>query len=158
MVQGGDGAARRKGKAGKRKTPNGGAPVRKAKHPRRTLAADDEDTAPRPDYASRDLMGTTAAAPAAAATSSSESAATKKPGAEAQSFASLGLKRWIVGNCVKLGMQYPTEIQTMCIPPALAGKNVAGNSKTGTGKTACYCLPILHRLSEDPFGVYALIM
>lgn len=76
----------------------------------------------------------------------------------AESFNALGLKRWIVENCEKLGMQNPTEIQSMSIPPALAGKNVAGNSKTGTGKTACYCLPILHKLSEDPFGVFALVL
>mmetsp|Transcript_103242 Transcript_103242/g.287521 ORF Transcript_103242/g.287521 Transcript_103242/m.287521 type:complete len:392 (+) Transcript_103242:2-1177(+) len=46
----------------------------------------------------------------------------------------------------------------MTIPPVLAGKNVAGNSKTGSGKTACYCLPILHNLSQDPFGVFALVL
>lgn len=80
------------------------------------------------------------------------------PPRTADSFGALGLKRWIVNNCEKLGMQNPTEIQSMSIPPAIAGQNVAGNSKTGTGKTACYVLPILHQLSEDPFGVFALVL
>eukprot|EP00933_Yihiella_yeosuensis_P053224 TRINITY_DN5140_c3_g1_i1.p1 TRINITY_DN5140_c3_g1~~TRINITY_DN5140_c3_g1_i1.p1 ORF type:complete len:576 (+),score=115.46 TRINITY_DN5140_c3_g1_i1:73-1728(+) len=73
-------------------------------------------------------------------------------------FSQLGLSRWLVEACGKLGMHHPTDIQAMCIPPVLAGKTVAGNAKTGSGKTACYCLPILHHLSKDPYGVYALIL
>mmetsp|Transcript_30393 Transcript_30393/g.87044 ORF Transcript_30393/g.87044 Transcript_30393/m.87044 type:complete len:548 (-) Transcript_30393:238-1881(-) len=74
------------------------------------------------------------------------------------SFASLGLSRGLVDNCQKLGMQYPTEIQAMSIPQILQNKNVAGNAQTGSGKTACYCLPILHSLSQDPYGVFALVL
>jgi len=74
------------------------------------------------------------------------------------SFAKLGLARWLTESCQKLGMVYPTEIQAMCIPPVLAGSNVAGNAKTGSGKTACYCLPTLHHLSKDPYGVFALVL
>eukprot|EP00971_Amphidinium_carterae_P043029 846163-Amphidinium_carterae.1 len=33
-----------------------------------------------------------------------------------------------------------------------------GNAKTGSGKTACYCLPTLHYLSQDPFGVFTLVL
>jgi len=73
-------------------------------------------------------------------------------------FSKLGLANWIVENCSKLGMHYPTEIQASTIPPVVAGRNVAGNSKTGSGKTACYCLPILNALSQDPFGVFALVL
>eukprot|EP00931_Biecheleriopsis_adriatica_P048307 TRINITY_DN2790_c0_g1_i1.p1 TRINITY_DN2790_c0_g1~~TRINITY_DN2790_c0_g1_i1.p1 ORF type:complete len:564 (+),score=114.04 TRINITY_DN2790_c0_g1_i1:74-1765(+) len=74
------------------------------------------------------------------------------------SFAKLGLARWLVETCDKLGMHYPTDIQVMCIPHVLAGKNLAGNARTGSGKTACYCLPILHHLSKDPYGVFALVL
>lgn len=74
------------------------------------------------------------------------------------SFAKLGLARWLVQTCDKLGMHYPTTIQVMCIPHVLAGKNLAGNARTGSGKTACYCLPILHQLSKDPYGVFALVL
>merc|ERR1719284_513682 len=55
-------------------------------------------------------------------------------------------------------MHYPTDIQVMCIPHVLAGKNLAGNARTGSGMTACYCLPILHHLSKDPYGVFMLIL
>ena len=74
------------------------------------------------------------------------------------SFAKLGLAKWIVDTCGKLGMNYPTDIQVMAIPPVLSGKNIAGNARTGSGKTACYSLPILHHLSKDPYGIFALIL
>ena len=59
------------------------------------------------------------------------------------SFAKLGLTNWIVQTCAKLGMDHPTDIQAMCIPHVLAKKNLAGNARTGSGKTACYSMPIL---------------
>ena len=74
------------------------------------------------------------------------------------SFVRLGLANWIVQTCGKLGMNYPTDIQAMCIPHVLAGKNLAGNARTGSGKTACYSMPILHHLSKDPYGVFALVL
>lgn len=74
------------------------------------------------------------------------------------SFAKLGLARWLSESCERMGMQYPTDVQVMTIPPIIAGKNIAGNAKTGSGKTACYCLPTLHHLSKDPYGVFALVL
>ena len=43
----------------------------------------------------------------------------------------------------------PTPIQAQAIPPLLAGKDVLGCAQTGTGKTAAFLLPILHRLSTQ---------
>lgn len=40
----------------------------------------------------------------------------------------------------------------------LTGKDCIGCAKTGSGKTAAFALPILHRLSEDPYGIFALIL
>lgn len=74
------------------------------------------------------------------------------------SFAKLGLARWLTESCEQMGMNYPTDVQVMTIPPILAGRNIAGNSQTGSGKTACYCLPTLHHLSKDPYGVFALVL
>jgi len=74
------------------------------------------------------------------------------------SFAKLGLAQWLVETCESLGMRYPTDVQVMCIPPVLAGRNVAGNAKTGSGKTACYVLPTLHHLSKDPYGVFCVVL
>jgi ATP-dependent RNA helicase DDX49/DBP8 len=44
------------------------------------------------------------------------------------------------------------------VPPILAGRNVLGAAQTGSGKTAAFLLPILQRLSEDPFGIFALVL
>jgi ATP-dependent RNA helicase RhlE len=43
----------------------------------------------------------------------------------------------------------PTPIQVQAIPRVLEGRDLLGSAQTGTGKTAAFALPILHRLSED---------
>ncbi|MBE3124795.1 MAG: DEAD/DEAH box helicase, partial [Acidobacteria bacterium] len=53
----------------------------------------------------------------------------------------------------------PTLIQEQAIPPVLKGHDVMGLAQTGTGKTAAFVLPILHRLMQGPRGrVRALIV
>jgi ATP-dependent RNA helicase RhlE len=47
------------------------------------------------------------------------------------------------------GYTTPTPIQAQAIPPALEGRDVLGCAQTGTGKTAAFALPILHRLSAS---------
>lgn len=56
------------------------------------------------------------------------------------------------------GLKSPTPIQTNCIPEILAGKDVIGAAKTGSGKTFAFALPILQKLAEDPVGHFALIL
>ena len=46
----------------------------------------------------------------------------------------------------------PTPIQAQTIPLALTGRDVIGIAQTGTGKTAAFALPILHRLLENRCG------
>jgi len=43
----------------------------------------------------------------------------------------------------------PTPIQAQTIPTALTGRDVVGIAQTGTGKTAAFALPILHRILEN---------
>src|SRR5436190_1633074 len=61
-------------------------------------------------------------------------------------FASLGLAESIVRSVVSEGYSIPTPIQAQAIPHVLAGKDVLGCAQTGTGKTAAFSLPLLHRL------------
>lgn len=74
------------------------------------------------------------------------------------SFQELGLSKWIVKSCNALGMNKPTPIQQYCIPPALKGRNIIGSALTGSGKTAAFALPILEKLSENPYGIFALVI
>jgi len=75
-----------------------------------------------------------------------------------KTFAEMGLPKWILRTCEEMGYVAPTPVQSSCIPQILMGKNVVGNAETGSGKTAAFALPILQRLSEDPSGIFALIL
>jgi ATP-dependent RNA helicase RhlE len=61
-------------------------------------------------------------------------------------FTELNLAPELVRNVTELGYETPTPIQQQAIPPALEGRDVLGRAPTGTGKTAAFILPTLHRL------------
>jgi ATP-dependent RNA helicase RhlE len=63
------------------------------------------------------------------------------------SFDSLGLRAELLRAIAEQGYAIPTPIQAKAIPVVLAGKDLLGAAQTGTGKTAGFALPILHRLS-----------
>src|SRR4249920_1683503 len=65
------------------------------------------------------------------------------------SFESLGLSPALVRVLSEIGYTQPTPIQSEAIPLALAGHDLLGGAQTGTGKTAAFSLPLLHRLSEN---------
>ncbi len=65
-------------------------------------------------------------------------------------FASFGLDPLLLRGIRELGFARPTPIQQAAIPPALLGKDVLGCAATGSGKTAAFGLPILHRLMGQP--------
>ncbi|KAJ0065753.1 hypothetical protein NL108_017804 [Boleophthalmus pectinirostris] len=73
-------------------------------------------------------------------------------------FSALGLSEWLVKQCVQLGINKPTAVQQNCLPPILHGRDVLGCAKTGSGKTAAFVLPVLQKLSEDPYGIYCLVL
>ena len=63
------------------------------------------------------------------------------------SFSNLGLSPEIVRAVTDLGYNQPTPIQKQAIPVVLAGGDIMAGAQTGTGKTASFTLPLLHRLS-----------
>ncbi len=65
-------------------------------------------------------------------------------------FAALGLTADLAAAVAAAGYTTPTPIQTQAIPPLVAGKDFVGVAATGTGKTAAFALPLVHRLSADP--------
>ncbi|UJF22661.1 DEAD/DEAH box helicase [Shewanella sp. OMA3-2] len=62
------------------------------------------------------------------------------------SFSALSLHPQLLSRLSALKFTQPTAIQAETIPVILAGKDVMAGAQTGTGKTAAFCLPILHQL------------
>ena len=76
-------------------------------------------------------------------------------------FLALGLDAARVAAVSSLGYEEPTDIQREAIPPLIAGNDVLGQAATGTGKTAAFALPMLHKIgpsSDDERVVRGLIL
>jgi ATP-dependent RNA helicase RhlE len=67
-------------------------------------------------------------------------------------FTSLKLHPSLLRGVKELGFARPTPIQADAVPPALAGRDVLACAMTGSGKTAAFGLPILHRLIDKARG------
>jgi ATP-dependent RNA helicase RhlE len=65
------------------------------------------------------------------------------------SFSTLGLSNEIIRAVTEQGYTKPTPIQMQAIPAVLLGNDLLAGAQTGTGKTASFTLPLLHRLSES---------
>ena len=86
------------------------------------------------------------------------------------SFADLGICPPLVATCRKLGFLRPTAVQRAIIPLILDDPTTIDSkqhrhphhiltlSATGSGKTAAFALPLLHILSRDPYGIFALVL
>ncbi|HEX8173310.1 MAG TPA: DEAD/DEAH box helicase [Thermoanaerobaculia bacterium] len=67
-------------------------------------------------------------------------------------FSTFGLHPDLLRGVKELGFTRPTPIQLDAIPPAMAGRDVLAAAATGSGKTAAFLLPILHRLMDKKRG------
>jgi ATP-dependent RNA helicase RhlE len=65
-------------------------------------------------------------------------------------FADLSLAPVLLGALAEQGYVTPTPIQAHSIPILMEGRDILGMAQTGTGKTAAFALPLLHRLAADP--------
>ena len=75
-----------------------------------------------------------------------------------KTFADLGLPASVLKGVDAAGFKHPTKIQSALIPVAMSGKDVIGQAKTGTGKTAAFSLPVLGLLQPgDQFGALVLV-
>ncbi|WP_413587139.1 ATP-dependent RNA helicase DbpA [Bdellovibrio sp. HCB274] len=73
-------------------------------------------------------------------------------------FSNLNLKPELLAVVQELGFQTMTPIQEQSIPALLTGKDLIGQSKTGSGKTAAFILPILNQLELNQKTVQAVII
>src|ERR1700716_2292812 len=67
-------------------------------------------------------------------------------------FASLGLQPAVMAGIRQAGFTVCTPIQAQTLPIALAGKDVAGQAQTGTGKTAAFLVALYQSLLTRPSG------
>jgi ATP-independent RNA helicase DbpA len=77
---------------------------------------------------------------------------------KATDFSSLNLNDDLLTNLSSLGYQNMTPIQALSLPDILAGKDVIGQGKTGSGKTAAFGLGLLERLNVKRFRIQSLIL
>ncbi|EKM49202.1 uncharacterized protein PHACADRAFT_214474 [Phanerochaete carnosa HHB-10118-sp] len=74
------------------------------------------------------------------------------------SFAAMSISSPLLAVLNKMSIRAPTEIQAACIPPLFQAEDCIGNAKPGSGKTIAFVLPIIHRLSTDSHGIFALVL
>lgn len=74
----------------------------------------------------------------------------EKPYAAANAFTDFGLDEQLLSNVVRHGYTEPTPIQDQAIPALMAGRDVVGVANTGTGKTAAFLLPLIHKVLQNP--------
>jgi len=74
-----------------------------------------------------------------------------------EAFAALGVRQSILKALAEAKFVTPSEIQTLLIPRALAGVDLLGQARTGTGKTAAFGIPILQR-AERGLATQAIIL
>jgi ATP-dependent RNA helicase DeaD len=74
------------------------------------------------------------------------------------SFLELGISQDRATQLENLGFTEPTNIQAQAIPHLLGGRDVVGQSQTGTGKTAAFSIPILERLDINQKAVQAVVL
>ena len=73
-------------------------------------------------------------------------------------FATLPLAPATLANLERLGYLEMTAIQAASLPPALLGKDIIAQAKTGSGKTAAFALTLLANLNPRRFAVQALVL
>ena len=77
---------------------------------------------------------------------------------EKKPFSELGLSPEILKAIEALGFDQPSPIQAQAIPPGLEGRDVVGQSQTGSGKTMAFAIPAVQMIDPKERGVRVLIM
>ncbi|CRK36403.1 hypothetical protein BN1723_015073 [Verticillium longisporum] len=73
-------------------------------------------------------------------------------------FSSLNVRPWLTQSLANMAIKRPTGIQKGCIPEILKGRDCIGGSRTGSGKTVAFAVPILQKWAEDPSAIYGLTL
>ncbi len=77
---------------------------------------------------------------------------------EKRPFSELGIAPELLKAIESLGFELPSPIQSEAIPPALEGRDVVGQSQTGSGKTMAFAVPALQAIDPGAHAVQALVL
>jgi ATP-dependent RNA helicase DDX49/DBP8 len=91
-------------------------------------------------------------------TTTTETITAALKGNEKSTFADLNVSPWLVSSLANMAIKNPTRIQSAAIPEILSGRDCIGGSRTGSGKTVAFAVPILQQWSKDPFGIFGLVL
>jgi ATP-dependent RNA helicase DeaD len=73
-------------------------------------------------------------------------------------FESFGLSAPILSNLTRLGYKEPTKVQAEVIPLVMAGRNVVGQSQTGTGKTGAFAIPLINGIDPKSRNIQVVVL
>ena len=73
-------------------------------------------------------------------------------------FASLNVRPWLCQSLENMAIKRPTGIQKGCIPEILKGRDCIGGSRTGSGKTVAFAVPILQQWAQDPSAIFGVVL
>ncbi|KAK0554306.1 putative RNA helicase [Tilletia horrida] len=104
------------------------------------------------------MASTTASTSASASAGSVQGVETLASPPALRSFAELSLHPSLTRSLAALAITTPTPIQALTIPHILRGRDVIGGARTGSGKTLAFALPILHQLTRDMVGGFAIVL
>jgi len=75
-----------------------------------------------------------------------------------KTFSDLGISEALVGGLLKAEISLPTDVQAEVVPAALEGRDIVGQSPTGTGKTLAYLLPLFQKIDPASRETQALVL
>ena len=75
-----------------------------------------------------------------------------------RTFSELGISAEVLKAIDRLGFEQASPIQAESIPPLLAGRDIVGQSQTGSGKTAAFGIPAIEKVDISKRAVQALIL
>ncbi|MFM7264661.1 MAG: DEAD/DEAH box helicase, partial [Cyanobium sp.] len=120
-----------------------------------TVSADPGEPNEEGEITVSDFAATT---PTAATPTPVDVADTAADGENPNGFAGFGLRPDLLEGLARIGFRDPTPIQRAAIPDLMLGRDLLGQAQTGTGKTAAFGLPLLHRLDPTARTPQVLIL
>ncbi len=137
--------------------PNLAAPTTAASSTNASNPADDSKAA-RPKRPKKDESATSDHAPGFVSDAAPVTATPSEEIAELPAFSQLELSEPVARAIREMGFETPTPIQARAVPLLMAGHDLIGQAQTGTGKTAAFALPLIHKIDASNPQTQALVL